>query len=52
VMLTGTALLPTAADIADVIEVMALACILAATVGSFATKTFLYLRNVDIDPSL
>src|SRR5947207_5360303 len=52
VMLTGTALLPSAADIADVIKVMALACILAATVGSSTTKTFLYSRNVDIDPSL
>src|SRR2546430_4286958 len=52
VMLTGTALLPSAADIADVIKVMALACILAATVGSSTTKTFLYLRKVDIDPSL
>jgi len=52
VMLTGTALLPSAADIADVIKVMALACILAATVGSSTTKTFLYLRSVDVDPSL
>ena len=52
VMLTGTTLLPSAADIADVIKVMALACILAATVGTSTTKTFLYLRNVDIDPSL
>src|SRR4029077_5888402 len=52
VMLTGTALLPSAADIAGVIKVMALACILAATVGSSTTTTFLYLRNVAIDPSL
>ncbi len=52
VMLAGTALLPSDADIADVIKVMALACILAATVGTSTTKTFLYLRNVDIDPSL
>jgi O-antigen/teichoic acid export membrane protein len=52
VMLTGMALLPSAADIADVIKVMALACILAATVGICTTKTFLSLGNVDIDPSL
>src|SRR2546429_3126278 len=52
VMLTGTASLPSDADIAGVIKVMALACILAATVGTSTTKTFLHLRNVDIDPSL
>ncbi|TLZ05573.1 MAG: hypothetical protein E6K23_11345 [Gammaproteobacteria bacterium] len=52
VMLAGTALLPSAADIADVIKVMALACILAATVGISTTKTFLRLGNADIDPSL
>jgi hypothetical protein len=52
VMLAGAALLPSAANITDVMQVMALACILAATVGTSTTKTFLYLRNEDIDPSL
>jgi O-antigen/teichoic acid export membrane protein len=52
VTLAGAALLPSAADIADVVKVMALASIMASTVGTSTTKTFLYLRNVDIDPSL